>query len=239
MRIASLSNVATSPTAGVPDHWNWTSLQIDGTLVSNAIGDLDWRNPVQQAICMACGTPGCSSSGHVHVSRDDSRVYWTRSQGDPDIHVSSHAIANLGGLAFELEAWRRFHRQFGVAPPDDLPAADERVFLDALLDTVGAETTDDLLDQLREDLLTCTTLTVSQATESVRGLVLGLEADAAPRAAGVVRWKVVDVPLEQHRVECLYLDGRKVLDWPILALYQDEVVLRLGDGLLLIREDVR
>lgn len=235
MKIASLANITTSPTAGVPERWSWISLCIDGVALSNAIGDLEWENPVQLWVCDHCGTPGCSSNEYAHVSRDDARVYWTRSQGDPDIHVTSLALAKLGGLAFGREAWRMLGRGFGVAAFEDLPEADARVFRDALLDTAGADTTAALLDRLAEDLLASTTLPIDQAAEVVRALVLELEQDASGTHIGADRWRIIEVLPQEYRAECLYLDGRKVLEWPILALYREQVVLRLGETLLLVR----
>src|SRR5438093_13449493 len=57
----------------------WARITCSGIELCNSLDWLDWpENPVQVQICDACGTPGCSSGGYVHISKLGELMLWTK-----------------------------------------------------------------------------------------------------------------------------------------------------------------
>jgi hypothetical protein len=90
----------------------WTRLVADGLELANSLEAPDWyENPVQVAVCEACGFPQCANGGYVHISRTPRYVVWTAPQVEieDEIEAVQYApatcVARSGCVLIPRETW--------------------------------------------------------------------------------------------------------------------------------------
>jgi hypothetical protein len=202
------------------DDPTWTRVLCRNFVITNSLEWVLWRkNPVLVVLCEACGDAGCASGGIVHVSRLDRHVLWSAPQDDRVDHAAGF-LRSRGALAIPIETWNGWP----VPRAEQLVIANHAAVADAWVLGAGRAPAS-IVALLKERLVGGDTLEKDAAIALVERVLAGCQAKA-------------DAPFEQPllsiadagaRIETLYFDGPRELDWPAFAFAGGTMYLAL-DG---------
>jgi len=208
------SSGQTSPT--------WTRSRCDGVELFNSLEWTRWaENPVQVILCDACGTEGCASGGYVHVSCLGDFVLWTRPQVDPkdDVEAMRYETAwplkRFGAIAIPKRTWEGWKT---IAPLPDaaglVPANGAAIFDAWFLAPTRARRIDEIVPMLKDGLLGCDSLEITDAIARVTRWIERLKKTSDSFGGAVLR----SPTSIGARIETLYFDGPADEDWAALAV---------------------
>ncbi len=195
----------------------WTRVTSGATLITNSLEWVEWEdNPVQVVLCDACGHVHCASGGYVHVSRLGDFILWSSPQTPEE--EPPYVLRTLGALAIPVATWNLWSAGIPDVPhADRLVRANPAAVADAWI--LGpARTTDSIVRYLREQLVGGDTLEKDAAIALVERALASL---------GTSEPAFEVVSSAGARLETLYFDGPRDLDWTAFAFAGAETFLAL------------
>lgn len=199
----------------------WTRLLTGGLELANSLEAPDWdENPVQVAVCEACGFPQCATGGYVHVSNTPQYVVWTAPQVEieDEIEAIQYAPAACVGCAgcvlITRGDWDSLSESRGTMPNSSrFGPVTGRALLDgwwlSAPHVVRSIPSHDRVSAVRSLILACDSLTPEEGAERIRGLFAWLESSSGAPVSG----EFVSLEATAEMVETLYLDGPRTEEW--------------------------
>lgn len=200
----------------------WTRSLCEKVEFFNSLEWIAWTdNPVQVVLCDACGHEGCAAGGYVHVSRLGDFVLWTRPQVDAEgsweatQYEAAWPLKRFGAIAIPKRAWDEWRMISSLPQIDAFTPANGGAIFDAwFLAPARSRRIDEIVPMLKDGLLGCDSLELTDATERVARWIERLK----DRSASFANASLRSPTAIGARIETLYFDGPADEDWPALAI---------------------